>query len=450
MSETQPAQKSRIGAKRALLLLLAINLFNYLDRTVLNALSAPIRGEFQLSEERFGFLTTVFLYAYMLGAPILGVLAARMSRWWLIAGSVAVWSLASGATGLATSYALLLTTRVLVGVGEAGYGPSAPALISDYFPPARRGRVMALFYLAIPVGSALGYIYGGAMYAWLKDWKWAFYLVVPPGLLLAALCLCMRDPGTFAEHKAARQPFLKEALSLFRIPSYVANTAAMTAMTFVIGGMSVWVPEYITMRMLEQEGSWALLSMNPTSAPFVVAASRKVELVHEVNTNFGLIVVTAGIIATFMGGWLGDILRTRVKGAYLVVSGGAILLAFPCMIAMLYAPFPMAWVAVFGAVFFLFFNTGPANTALANVTSSSTRATAFAVNIFLIHALGDAISPPLIGWLARTSTWNDAFLLVSPLVIAASVIWFIGSRYLPDDERRADAHDRGIAPAGTQ
>ncbi len=442
MSETQPAQKSRVGAKRALLLLLAINLFNYLDRTVLNALSSPIRGQFQLSEESFGFLTTVFLYAYMIGAPLLGVLAVRMSRWWLIAGSVALWSLASGFTGLASSYALLLTTRVLVGIGEAGYGPAAPALISDYFPPERRGRVMSLFYLAIPVGSALGYIYGGAMYAWLKDWRWAFYLVVPPGLLLAAICLLMKDPGNFTAQKTPRQPFFKEALSLFKIPSYVANTAAMTAMTFVIGGMSVWVPEYITMRMLDQEGSRALLSMNPTSAPFQMAAARKMELVQVVNTRFGLIVVSAGIISTFLGGWLGDKLRNRVKGAYLLVSGWAILLAFPCMLAMLWAPFPMAWVAVFGAVFFLFFNTGPANTALANVTSSSMRATAFAVNIFIIHALGDAISPPLIGWIARISSWNDAFLLVSPLVIAASVIWFIGSRYLPDDERKAELADR--------
>src|SRR5688572_16864784 len=108
MTEPVPARTSRVGAKRALVLLLVINLFNYLDRTVLSALSAPMRTQFKLTEDQFGYLSTVFLYAYMVGAPVLGLLAARFSRWWLIAGSVAVWSLASGFTGLAGSFSMLI------------------------------------------------------------------------------------------------------------------------------------------------------------------------------------------------------------------------------------------------------------------------------------------------------------------------------------------------------
>lgn len=450
MTEPVPARTSRVGAKRALLLLLVINLFNYLDRTVLNALSQPIRAHYELSEQKFGYLTTVFLYAYMIGAPLLGLLAVRMSRWWLIAISVTIWSLASGLTGFATGFTMLLIARILVGVGEAGYGPAAPALISDYFPPERRGRVMALFYLAIPVGSALGYIYGGKIFAWFGSWKLAFWLVVPPGLALAVLCLFMRDPGRFTvgEKKEAepRPSFFQEVKALFRIPSYVANTIAMTAMTFVIGGMSVWVPEYFTLRLLTQEGLAPFLAFDPQTSLYQVAARRRDILVGEVNLTFGLIVVGTGIFSTFLGGWISDKLRGRIRGAYLAVSGAAILLSFPCILAMIWLDFPGAWWAVGGAVFFLFFNTGPANTALANVTSSPMRATAFAVNIFIIHALGDAISPPLIGWMARSMTWNDAFLLVSPLVLVASAVWFIGARYLADDEQRAREMGPPVTP----
>jgi MFS transporter, Spinster family, sphingosine-1-phosphate transporter len=115
---------------------------------------------------------------------------------------------------------------------------------------------------------------------------------------------------------------------------------------------------------------------------------------------------------------------------------------------MIWFAFPYAWVAVFGAVFFLFFNTGPANTALANVTSSRMRSTAFALNIFLIHALGDAISPPLIGWIARHTSWDLAFGLVSLMMILASVLWLIGARYLAQDEEAALEEDAAHALEG--
>ena len=187
-------QKPKVhrGAAKALSLLLTINLFNYIDRSVLAAVEPPISAEFHLTEEKAGLLASAFLYAYMFGAPILGRLAERFSRWWIVAGSVAVWSLASGWTGRAGSFGVLLASRVIVGIGEAGYGPAAPALISDYFPIERRGRMMAVFYLAMPVGSALGYVLGGQVNEWL-GWRWAFLLVVIPGLVLAAISFFMQS-----------------------------------------------------------------------------------------------------------------------------------------------------------------------------------------------------------------------------------------------------------------
>ena len=414
-------------AKKAVSLLLTINLFNYIDRYILAAVVPPLTSEFHLTEEKVGLLATAFLYAYMVGAPILGRLAERVSRWWIIAGSVAVWSCATGMTGLAGSFGVLLASRVIVGIGEAGYGPAAPALISDYFPIEKRGKVMALFYVAIPVGSAFGYVIGGQMNEWL-GWRSAFYVVVLPGLVLAALSWFMREPHPHRPREVSTGTLRADTRKLLRIPSYLLNTAAMTAMTFAIGGIAFWIPKYMSQRIAEQQGIPALGALGNLG---VIDQFNKI--LSEVNTTFGIIVVVAGILSTLAGSWLGDRLRPRFSGAYFTVSVIAILLAFPCTLAMLKLPFPYAWFAVFGAVFFLFFNTGPANTALANVTSPAMRSTAFAINIFLIHAFGDALSPPLIGWVKGHTSWDTAFSLVSLMMVLASALWFIGARYLGED-----------------
>src|SRR6478672_3302348 len=150
------------AARKALALLLVINLFNYIDRQMLAAVVPKIEAEFHKSKGELGLLLSMFLISYTVAAPIFGWLGDRYSRWKLIAVGVVLWSLASGGTGLATTFAVLMFTRGLIGVGEAAYGPAAPSLISDLFPVDRRGRVLAWFYMAIPVGSALGYVLGGA------------------------------------------------------------------------------------------------------------------------------------------------------------------------------------------------------------------------------------------------------------------------------------------------
>lgn len=415
---------------RALALLLAINLFNYIDRQVLAAVEPVLSKEFRLTETQAGSLASAFLYAYMVGAPLFGRLATKWSRWWLVGASIAAWSLASGATGVATTFGVLVLTRICVGIGEAGYGPSAPALLSDYYPVERRGKVLALFYLAIPVGSALGYVYGGKIAA-LLGWRWAFWLVLPPGLVLAWLCFRMQEPPRLVPAAAATSgSFRRDALALLRIPSYVFNTLAMTAMTFAIGGISFWIPKFMTARVAVARGL----------DPLHLSDRLQREILDKVNTTFGLIVVVAGITSTLLGSWTAERLRHRFRGSYFLTSGIAILFAFPATLAMLHLPFPWAWVAVFLAVFFLFFNTGPANTALANVTASPVRATAFALNIFVIHALGDAISPPLIGWIAQeTKSMDIAFGLVSVMMIVASVVWLLGARYLGRDTEAAES-----------
>jgi predicted MFS family arabinose efflux permease len=161
------------------------------------------------------------------------------------------------------------------------------------------------------------------------------------------------------------------------------------------------------------------------------------DLLGYVNFRFGAISASAGLVATLAGGMTGDWLRKWFSGSYFLVSGVAMLVGFPLLLAVLHTPFPVAWTLLFLAVFCLFFNTGPTNTALANVTHPAMRATAFAINIFFIHLLGDALSPPMIGWIADRSSLQTAFTVTSIMLLVGGLLWLWASRYLGEDTEMA-------------
>lgn len=421
------------GARLTLALLLSINLFNYIDRQVLAAVEPEIRRELFPEADRpdaddatrasasfrMGLLSSAFLISYMLAAPLFGFLADQLPRWWLISLGVIVWSLASGASGwewapvLAPAYWLLFLTRCFVGIGEAAYGPVAPTLLSDVYPVRSRGKVLSGFYLAIPVGGALGYTFGEVISSTL-GWRWAFYLVVPPGLLLGLWCLLMKEPRPGGVEGAPLvKPTWRDYYTLLETPSYVFNTLGMAAMTFAIGGLAFWMPDYLEWRQVANVGP-----LGP-------------------RTIFGAITALSGLLATLAGGIAGDWLRSRHAGSYFLVSGAAMLVGFPMILLLIATPFPWAWVFVFLSVFCLFFNTGPTNTILANVTHPSVRATAFALNILIIHLLGDVPSPPLMGYIKGYTNPNVSFLVVSGAVLIGGVFWLWGARYLERDTRLA-------------
>ena len=444
-------------AGSALALLLAINLFNYIDRQVLAAVVGPIKRTFfnengELSaagsdslnaalrwfEQQLGFkpedallglLGTAFMVLYMVGAPLFARLAERYSRWHIVAWGVMLWSLASGATGLAGTFLILLLTRCFVGIGEAAYGPVAPAMISDLYPIERRGQMLAWFYVAMPVGSALGYVLGGWIAnsnigAWSQavlgfggeSWRWVFVLITIPGIILGLICFRKKEPlreGVERSAKVKKSVPWKEYWELARTPSYVLCTFGMAAMTFAIQGIAFWMPYYM-------EG----LPGAPANSTII----------------FGGIIAGAGLCATLLGGWAGDKLRRRFAGSYFLVSGTAMIVGFPIFLATLRAPFPMMWVLMFLTCFCLFFNTGPTNTILANVTRSPLRAIGFAVNIFVIHALGDVISPVIVGVL--NDVYGDmhvSFIVVGGMFLVAGVLWLAGAFYLKRDTERAGA-----------
>ena len=500
--------KALPGAGWALALLLGINLFNYIDRQILSATLPKIRLDATILRPddpwaltKLGALTTAFMVSYMCLSPLFGRLGDTMSRWWLIGIAVIVWSLATGGTGLATAYLMLFFTRCLVGIGEAAYGPVAPAMLSDLYPVDHRGRVMSWFYMAIPVGSALGFVIGSQVAETTLGWRGAFYVAVFPGIALGALCFFMREPPRRHENPVSVPPaeggssapppssYFAVLRELRGIRSFVLCCAGMTASTFVLGGVATVMQLYY----FEREARFALdvaavekLEAIRTSAgnrvipeavtnklraatgPEVMTlpefkAKLRGTLIDEeytlysswfydnstaegslTNGTIGLfiggIVVISGLVATLLGGLLGDYLRNRgVRGAYFHVAGWGMIIGFPAFVAMLYVPLPLGWLFFFVMVFFLFFNTGPANTILANVVRSEIRATAFAINILIIHALGDAISPLIIGNIGDRTSLQTAFLGVSLLIPLSGLLWIWGAKYLDEDTRKAEA-----------
>ena len=408
----------------ALGLLLAVNLLNYIDRQVLFAVFPLIKADLQLTDTELGFLGSAFMFSYMLFAPLFGWLGDHWSRIKLASGGLVVWSLATALAGFAPGYKSLLAARATVGIGEASFGTVSPGLVADFFSKDQRGRILSWFYVAIPVGSALGYLLGGVL-GHRFGWHAAFLMVGLPGLLLAIPIALLRTPPRGGDeaapqgdgHGATPSAGVEKAsagyAALFRNRSYVLNTCAMTAMTFAIGGLAQWIPSFLN----------RIHSLD----------------VEKGNTLFGATTVLAGILGTLAGGWLGDRLQKKSSKGYLLVSGWGFLIGTPfAALAILSPSLTGCMVAIFIAEFFLFLNTGPLNTVILNVTAPGIRAMAFAVNIFFIHALGDAVSPSILGWCSDQWGLRNA-LLITPFAMAlAGFFCFICGRYVKEDMAQAD------------
>jgi MFS transporter, Spinster family, sphingosine-1-phosphate transporter len=394
-------------ARSGLAALTLVNLLNYLDRYVIAALLPDLeRAHMGLTRFRLGMLMTGFLVVYMCFAFLLfGPLGDRRSRPRVIAVGVLLWSLATTLSGLARNYFHLLLGRAVVGIGEAAYGTISPALLADYFPRSARGRVFAVFFMAIPVGSALGYIVGGLMDHWY-GWRAAFFVAGLPGLALAVWVLRLPDPPRGAQeqppHVQQSATLSRTALSVYwsllkRLP-YMLTVLGYAAYTFAVGGLAFWMPDFLE------------------SVRRIPAA--------QATTGFGAIVVATGFVGTFAGGWLGDYWLRFSREAYLWLSALTALGAVPFSIVALTAGTPVVYYsAIVAAELLLFMSTGPINSAIVNLVAPGERASAVAVSVFLIHVLGDVISPPLIGALSDLASLASAVLIVPVAIAACGGLW---------------------------
>ena len=411
---------AKLYPRTALILLTALNLLNYIDRSVLFAVQPLVQAEFHLSNAQVGYLTSAFLGFFIVAAPLTGPFADRYSRKLIIVVGAIFWSALTLLTAVTHNYWELLVRHTLVGVGEATFSTISPTFVADLFPEEKRGRILGIFYLAIPVGTALGYLLGGKLGPQF-GWRFPFYIAAAPGFVLALAVAFLPEPerGRFDSVKETRER--GTILGLARNPAFWTATLGMAAMTFSLGGVQVWMPTFLVrLRGYSLEAA---------------------------NYAFGIIVVFDGVVASLLGGWLGDRLLRRTKAAYYLVSAASMALGVPVMVVALFTRGKAMLPAIAIAAFFLLLNTSPLNAAVINSVGAHIRATAIAVEIFFIHILGDAFSPTMMGYMADRWSLQAAFILPVIAMVISSTILFYGMRFAPAAEIKT-AQGPGEGAAG--
>lgn len=385
-----------------LAVLTTINFLNYIDRYVLAAVFEPIKRDLHFTDTQLGWTLSAFMIAYSITSPAFGRLGDLYTRKYVIATGVALWSFATAGAGLARNFWQMFLPRSLVGVGEAAYATISPGMITDLYREEQRGRALAVFYAAIPAGSALGFVLGGLL-SESYGWRAAFFLVGLPGLLFALLALTIREPRRGASDvlsgsEPAEVPSLAATYRmLWHNRVYVVVTLGFIAYTFALGGLVGWIPAF-----LERYNGMSTA---------------------EANQVFGVMTVVSGFLGTFAGGFLGDYLLRYTRHSYLWVSGVCMFFGAPTALIALSSRDPSVFLpSIFLAEFFLFLNTGPLNAVVLGCVSAKIRATAMAVNIFFIHAFGDAISPPIIGALSDRFGLYRATLIAPAVMVVSGVL----------------------------
>ena len=403
------------SARAALGILSGLNLLNYIDRYLASGMLPLIAADLKLTDADSGLLFSAFIVTYVLVSPLAGWLGDRRARFPLAAIGVLIWSAATFGSGLAPTLAVFLVVRALVGVGEASYSVVTPSLLSDFYPPERRGRVLAFFYAAIPLGSALGFALGGVLGQHV-GWRSAFFFAGGPGAILAVALLFLRDPprGAFdaprdtPDRKLTIAGALKE---LWSRRSFVYTTVAQTIYTFTMGGLAVWMPTYFV-----RERHLAL---------------------DRAGLMFGGVLCIAGFAGTLIGGKLGDRLAARSRSAHFQLSAWALIASLPFTALAILSPHPaIFWPAMGITLFLLFLNTGPLYAVISNVLPATLRGQGFAINTVSIHLLGDVISPPLIGSLSDHVGLKWPVFGAGALLVVAGLVLLAGRPALERDLAR--------------
>jgi MFS family permease len=363
------------------------------------AVLEDIKSHFPLSDGQIGRINTFFMLGYFLTSPVFGYLGDRASRKWLIAAGIFIWSLGTVLTGFATSFLMLLAYRVLVGVGEASYATISPSLISDTFPSERRNNALTIFYVAIPVGSALGYILGGLV-AKHWGWQWAFIWAGLPGLVLALVLLPFREPARGqAEGTAVEKPKTGDIIKLFRKPDYSLVVLGYTAYTFALGAFAVWGPAFLTrVHNVPKE----------TASAF-----------------FGAVLAVTGLLGTMVGGFAATAWHRRHPAGYAWMLGLSVVCAAPLAIAAFLADNKtVSMTCLAAAMFFIWLCTGPVNTLILETVPVNMRASAMALSIFCIHLFGDLWSAEIVGHLSdHTGSLQKAVMILPAALGVAAIFW---------------------------
>lgn len=436
MQAQDPNQIAR-QARFAVFVLTAMNLLNYFDRYVPSAVKDLFKEDLGLTDAETSLPLTAFVVVYMFASPIFGSLADRIPRKRLIAAGVALWSLATAGAALATGFWSFLFARALVGVGEAAYATLAPVMLSDWFAPEKRNRVLTIFYVAIPVGAALGFSLGGVL-GGLYGWRVAFLVCGLPGLLAAAAALRIQDPRdngmAYGDDKLEVQPSWAIALKeLSKNGVYVNAVVGYTLVTFASGAMADWLPTWLAReRGHELVGmtlsAWDALKVQDV-AQFQAQSSAALA---KAGGLVGMVTIVGGLGGTMLGGWLADRWATRLKNPYLATSAITMAPAAVLAVLALNVESVNVSIALIGAAqVCMWCYNGPINTVIVNSTDPWLRARAFSLGILSIHILGDAISPPIVGAISDATGSLSTGLALVPITLAVgAAVWAWGWKRL--------------------
>ena len=406
----RPSSKGVAGATVALTLLTALNFVNYIDRYVIAGVQEQIKGEFHVSDAEIGSLAFFFLLTYMFASPITGWLGDHVPRKPMIVVAALFWSTVNLLTAYVHTFGELNFRHAALGLGEATFGIFAPALLADFYPEDQRNRVLTIFNIAVPVGAALGFLTGGYVGQHF-GWRRSFEVSAIPGILIALLiAFWMKEPERGASQKEKARTDKGTVLSLLKNPAYLCAIGGYAMVTFTVGGLSYWMPAFLQRvdgRSQEQAG-------------FLM----------------GALTVVGGLLGTIAGGALAQRWSRRNPGALYLVPAWSAAAAFLPAAVLFFGPMVLhtrafTLPALGLALFLVFLGSGPVNAATVNAVPSGVRATALAGQILLIHLLGDAPAPTLIGAVSDRTNLSVGLGATLIALLAGSVIFFVGARFAP-------------------
>ncbi len=396
-----------MNPKIILIILFLINLFNYIDRQVLFAVFPLLSNDLGLNDGQLGMLGSVFMIVYTLTAPIIAYFADKSPRQIWVSVCAVLWSGATALTGMAKNFYNIALARSFIGVGEAGFTSVSPSLAAEGFDKNHRARILAILGLALPLGSALGYLLGGVI-GQHYGWRMAFYLLSIPGFLLAFWAfIYIKDKRKITQEEKG-QIKISNYLHFFKSRSFVYVCLAEAMATFMLGGLAAWMPTYFHRYF-----------------NFTVA---------EAGTKFGIMIIITGLIGTLGGGVLADFLHKFTKKAYFYTTlfGYAIALPFG-LLGLLCENQTLALLCFGIAMSFVFMQTS-LNAAIISITSLKIRSMAFAFHIFIIHALGDALSPFTIGKISQMFDLQLAVSIAITFLIPAMLFCYRAARTFKGQE----------------
>jgi MFS family permease len=394
----------------ALALLTLVYVLNFLDRTLIYILFTPIKKEMAFSDLQLALLgTTSFVIFYtLLGIPF-GRMADRVSRTKLIAAGLAIWSFFSGLTGFADSFWTLFLCRVMVGVGEATLGPAALSLLSDYFPPRMRATVQSVYGSGIAIGGGLAFFLGG----WIGQamgWRYAFYFLGFPGLLLAIFVFFLREqPRGRTELKPASSSSTDWRLLFRSVPlRYLFVGYALFALSS--NNLGIWVPTFFVR-------------------------------VHDISilmigTAAGILSIVVGIPVMILGGYYADRFSRMFSGGRMAFSAVAALASIPLWIALLFVNNIIALIALNVVLYGLALMwVGPATADVHDISGPNLRGLGIGIFFSTVNIVAYGIGSPLIGKIsdvlgvATNPEMMRFSLLVCPAAcLAGATLLWLGSR----------------------